>query len=273
MPAERARRAGHLRRLPLAVISAGLTPKALPLPLPPPTTPLIRVVCSNSGEGSDWGTDRLLRSTHGRVGQVSALLQAEGVQSWYDADQMTGDINRAMTDGIDRSRRALLHLHVQDMPMSMCVCVSRVRVHIKCRSATRSCHLSMFIHATCHAIFIHVCVHVHVGVVRRVHTVLLLLLHKTSCRTVIVFITSNYLTKVAGDGARGLGDNCLAEFSYAFNRRGVDRMIAVVLEPDCLDTGTWHGPVGLRLSSHLYVIRPRDRLVLLFAFLLDVPSS
>ena len=108
--------------------------------------------------------------------------------------------------------------------------------------------------------------------------------------TVVVFITRNYLRKAAGraslplpptslqdsqpigsqspmaahpmlayaEGPRGLNDNCMAEFAYSANRRGAERLVAVVMEPRCLDTTDWHGTVGLRLGSHLYVDLTRD---------------
>merc|ERR1712146_69655 len=70
---------------------------------------------------------------------------------------------------------------------------------------------------------------------------------------VVIFVTSNYLRKVAGQGPRGFGDNCMAEFNYTLNRRGVQNMITVVMEPGCRDTSRWQGAVGLRLGSRLYV--------------------
>lgn len=70
---------------------------------------------------------------------------------------------------------------------------------------------------------------------------------------VLIFVTRNYLNKVAANGPHGLSDNCLAEFNYALSRRGVARLIPVVLEPSCLQTATWQGPVGLRLCSQLYI--------------------
>ena len=45
----------------------------------------------------------------------------------------------------------------------------------------------------------------------------------------------------------------LAEFNYSLNRRGVENMISVVMEPSCRDTSIWQGAVGLRLGSQLYV--------------------
>ena len=103
----------------------------------------------------DWGTDGNSRSNHARVGVISARLQASGLSTWFDSERMRGDINAAMTDGIDRSR------------------------------------------------------------------------------IVLVFITRNYLSKAAGLGPRGQSDNCYAEFGYSVNRKGVERLIAVVMEPAC----------------------------------------
>lgn len=49
---------------------------------------------------------------------------------------------------------------------------------------------------------------------------------------VLVFVTRNYIQKVAGEGAYGANDNCKAEFDYACNRKGVERMVAVVMEEE-----------------------------------------
>ena len=128
----------------------------------------------------DWGTDELGRSNHERVAAVNRALCQSGLLTWFDSERMTGDINAAMTSGIDRSQ------------------------------------------------------------------------------TVVIFVTRNYLLKAAGLGPRGQDDNCLAEFSYSLNRRGVQKMIAVVMEPSCLNTAQWHGVVGLRLGQKLYVDLSRD---------------
>ena len=63
----------------------------------------------------------------------------------------------------------------------------------------------------------------------------------------LVFITKVYIDKVASKEY----DNCKAEFSYASKRK--KRMISIVMEPSVKDQGEWTGPVGLRLSSDLYV--------------------
>jgi len=51
----------------------------------------------------DWGTDELGRSNHARVGRVAEALRAAGLSIWFDADEMRGDINQQMADGIDHS--------------------------------------------------------------------------------------------------------------------------------------------------------------------------
>ena len=43
------------------------------------------------------------------------------------------------------------------------------------------------------------------------------------------------------------------EFSYALNRRRVEKLIPIVMEPACLDTSSWQGVVGMRLGSQLYI--------------------
>ena len=62
----------------------------------------------------------------------------------------------------------------------------------------------------------------------------------------VVFITAEYIRKCA---ERGAEDNCHAEFSYAVQRKGVQKVVSVVMEPELLNTATWRGPVGLRLNG------------------------
>jgi hypothetical protein len=69
---------------------------------------------------------------------------------------------------------------------------------------------------------------------------------------VVVFITGNFMDKVNGDGAKGDCDSCKIEFEYAFRRKGLKKMLPVVLDPECLRTSEWHGPVGT-LGGQLYV--------------------
>lgn len=71
-------------------------------------------------------------------------------------------------------------------------------------------------------------------------------------RLVLVFITPAYIKKVQGFGRRGLDEACKAEFEYSLRRHGAKRMIAVVLDPACLDTSTWTGAVGFKLGSQIY---------------------
>ena len=66
----------------------------------------------------------------------------------------------------------------------------------------------------------------------------------------VVFITQNYLEKVAGSNSK---DNCQKEFKYAESVKGAEKMIPVVMEPELKDTAKWFGPVGMNLSGKLYV--------------------
>merc|ERR1712190_27142 len=67
--------------------------------------------------------------------------------------------------------------------------------------------------------------------------------------TFTMLITPQYCERVRA----GTNNYCGAEFQYACQRLGVDRMVCVVLEPDMRDTARWCGPVGLRLGGSLFV--------------------
>ena len=72
-------------------------------------------------------------------------------------------------------------------------------------------------------------------------------------RVAVVFITNRYITKAAGEGEGGADDNCKFEFDYALLRKGVQRMVAVVMEPDARNPKEWLGVVGGKLGTSLYV--------------------
>ena len=70
--------------------------------------------------------------------------------------------------------------------------------------------------------------------------------------TVIVFITEDYITKVAGEAVNGDNDNCKLEFEYACEHKGVNNLILVEMEET---TKPWRGSVGLyagRILSYSY---------------------
>ena len=70
-------------------------------------------------------------------------------------------------------------------------------------------------------------------------------------KRIVVFITSRYIDKVAGQC--GMDDNCRKEFDYSVMRKGIQNMIAIVMEPDCLDMSKWHGSLGAVLANQLYI--------------------
>ena len=72
--------------------------------------------------------------------------------------------------------------------------------------------------------------------------------------TMVVFITSNYLTKVSGKGPKGLDDNCRFEFNLGLRYIHVAGMIPVVMEPSQTDAMSWaSGLVSGKLGTKLYI--------------------
>ena len=66
---------------------------------------------------------------------------------------------------------------------------------------------------------------------------------------VLVFVTRRYMEKV---NKVDEDDNCQKEFSYAVQRKGTSKMIAIVMEPSMRKTSAWSGKVGLNLGSKLW---------------------
>jgi len=52
----------------------------------------------------DWGTDENGRDNHARVKSICRELQARGLKIWLDEEQMAGDTQQCMVDGIDSSQ-------------------------------------------------------------------------------------------------------------------------------------------------------------------------
>ena len=77
---------------------------------------------------------------------------------------------------------------------------------------------------------------------------------------VLVCVTSAYIKKVAGQGPRGSDDNCKREFEYACLRKGVEGLVAVVMEDAAKTPADWLGPVGFNLGTTLYVDASADDL-------------
>jgi len=51
----------------------------------------------------DWGTDESGRSNHSRVSRVCAALRSAGLRPWFDEEEMRGDINQRMVEGVEGS--------------------------------------------------------------------------------------------------------------------------------------------------------------------------
>jgi len=75
---------------------------------------------------------------------------------------------------------------------------------------------------------------------------------------VVCFITKSYIQKAGGKGPKGADDNCKCEFDYALRRKGVEKMIVVVMEKGCRNTKEWTGAVGAKLGGTLYIDLSED---------------
>ena len=66
---------------------------------------------------------------------------------------------------------------------------------------------------------------------------------------IVVFLTKAYIDKV-NSGNRA--DNCLKEFNYANMEKTSAKMIAVPMEPCCLNPKDWKGVIKMELGGQLY---------------------
>lgn len=67
---------------------------------------------------------------------------------------------------------------------------------------------------------------------------------------VVVFVTDAYRTKVNQADDR---DNCRFEFKYAFEQKGTQFMIPVVMEPEMRNPKEWRGYLGATLGTKLFI--------------------
>ena len=67
---------------------------------------------------------------------------------------------------------------------------------------------------------------------------------------IVVFVTETYRDKVNSSNGR---DNCLFEFKHAFEQKGPEVMIPVVMEPCMRNTREWKRLLGASLATHLYI--------------------
>lgn len=74
-----------------------------------------------------------------------------------------------------------------------------------------------------------------------------------TCDAVLVFVTCNYMNKVA---SRDDSDNCRREFMYAQRQRGTSSMVTVRFDPNL--PKRWTGPVGMLLGERLYADLSKD---------------
>jgi len=73
-----------------------------------------------------------------------------------------------------------------------------------------------------------------------------------SSTTFLAFITKDYVEKVMSGSDSDKTDWCHFEFAYAGLQKP-NKMIAIVMDSDMLDTKKWKGAVGARLGSKIFV--------------------
>ena len=56
----------------------------------------------------DWGVDEQGRSNHARVSRINDALQRRGITTWFDDEQMDGQIIQKMSTGIDNAAVVLV---------------------------------------------------------------------------------------------------------------------------------------------------------------------
>lgn len=52
----------------------------------------------------DWGTDEVGRQNHERVSKVNEKLKEMGFSTWFDEEQLSGDIMDQMAKGIESTK-------------------------------------------------------------------------------------------------------------------------------------------------------------------------
>ena len=70
-------------------------------------------------------------------------------------------------------------------------------------------------------------------------------------QVVVVFITKRYIEKVAGNF--GSTDNCKLEFSYAARKKGIEKIIPVIMEEQVRNSKEWNGELGFTIGGSLYI--------------------
>ena len=73
---------------------------------------------------------------------------------------------------------------------------------------------------------------------------------------IIVCICRKYIEKCNGI----VNSNCKLELDYSYSRKGNRNIIGIVMEPDCLQTESWVGPVGAYLGNKLYISMVDDEM-------------
>jgi hypothetical protein len=75
---------------------------------------------------------------------------------------------------------------------------------------------------------------------------------------IVVFITKRYCEKVGGKGSNRSDDNCKFEYDLALLKKGVGRMVPVVMERRCRNPKLWSSAVSGKLGPKIHVDMTSD---------------
>lgn len=89
------------------VSTASSTPAPVPAPVlitsPATASAVPAEISFQAFLSHDWGTDASGRDTHARVVAVAEALKSAGLATWLDEEQMRGNVNEKMAEGIEDS--------------------------------------------------------------------------------------------------------------------------------------------------------------------------
>lgn len=58
----------------------------------------------------NWGKDELGRNNHNRVALINKKLKKVGYDTWFDEERMTGDIDKKMSQGIEKAKGVIVFI-------------------------------------------------------------------------------------------------------------------------------------------------------------------
>lgn len=66
--------------------------------------------CTDVFLSHNWGNDECGRNNHQRVSLINEELKARGYKTWFDEEKMTGNIDKKMARGIERTKGVIVFI-------------------------------------------------------------------------------------------------------------------------------------------------------------------